>query len=167
MKRLIEQAFLHVEVIGPHVFDGHYDLVMKETGCIVMPRLWDAAVKPGCSITMHMWPLPALSPPPLAPPRVVPIFQPPPAPRPRSLSSSSDSDSSDLGSLFSDSTIEDEPEDLGIDIDFGKEEENAELSLSELLKRWTNATDTLGHALCSECDWDDKSSDSGSSLMDD
>jgi hypothetical protein len=27
MEELIKQAFLHVDVIGPHVFDGHYDLV--------------------------------------------------------------------------------------------------------------------------------------------
>jgi len=27
MEELIKQAFLHVDVIGPHVHDGHYDLV--------------------------------------------------------------------------------------------------------------------------------------------
>jgi hypothetical protein len=27
MEELIKQAFLHVDIIGPHVFDGHYDLV--------------------------------------------------------------------------------------------------------------------------------------------
>ncbi|PQE31240.1 kinetoplast-associated KAP protein [Rutstroemia sp. NJR-2017a WRK4] len=59
MERLIKDAFLHVEIIGPHVQEGHYDLVDPE-GEIILPRVWDLVVQPGWAISMHMWPLPSL-----------------------------------------------------------------------------------------------------------
>ena len=57
MEELIKQAFLHVDVIGPHVHQGHYDLVSPD-GEIVLPQVWDTIIEPGMAITMHMWPMP-------------------------------------------------------------------------------------------------------------
>jgi hypothetical protein len=81
MEDLIRQAFLHVEVIGPHVADGHYDLV-GPTGDIILPQVWETVVEPDWTITMHMWPMPE-PPPPLeeVPPEEV-IMVPPPLPDP-------------------------------------------------------------------------------------
>lgn len=57
MEELIRQAFLHIEVIGPHVADGHYDLV-GPNGDIILPQVWDTVIEPDWTITMHMWPVP-------------------------------------------------------------------------------------------------------------
>ncbi|CAI7647661.1 unnamed protein product [Penicillium manginii] len=57
MEDLIKQAFLHIEVIGPHVADGHYDLV-GPNGDIILPQVWETVIEPDWSITMHMWPIP-------------------------------------------------------------------------------------------------------------
>ncbi|CAG7926447.1 unnamed protein product [Penicillium olsonii] len=57
MEELIRQAFLHIEVIGPHVADGHYDLV-GPNGDIILPQVWETVVEPDWAITMHMWPIP-------------------------------------------------------------------------------------------------------------
>lgn len=80
MEDLIKQAFLHVEVIGPHVAEGHYDLV-GPNGEIILPQVWETMVEPDWVITMHMWPIP--EPPPPAPPKVedpLPVETPPPLP---------------------------------------------------------------------------------------
>lgn len=76
MEDLIKQAFLHVDVIGPHVHEGHYDLVGPE-GEIILPQIWETMIKPDWSITMHMWPMPEppekpadAPPPPLPPPPI-------------------------------------------------------------------------------------------------
>src|SRR5271156_1535833 len=71
MEELIRQAFLHVEVIGPHVADGHYDLVGPD-GEIILPQVWETMVKPDWSITMHMWPMPEKGPPPPPPGAMLP-----------------------------------------------------------------------------------------------
>ncbi len=57
MEELIRQAFLHVDVIGPHVADGHYDLV-GPNGEIILPQVWETMIEPDWAITMHMWPMP-------------------------------------------------------------------------------------------------------------
>ncbi|TGO12607.1 hypothetical protein BTUL_0085g00170 [Botrytis tulipae] len=57
MEELVKQAFIHVDVIGPHVNDGHYDL-LGPTGEIILPQVWESVIEPGWSITMHMWPMP-------------------------------------------------------------------------------------------------------------
>ncbi|KAJ4357664.1 uncharacterized protein N0V89_002240 [Didymosphaeria variabile] len=57
MEELIKQAFLHVDVIGPHVHEGHYDLVGPD-GEIILPQVWETVVQPDWAITMHMWPMP-------------------------------------------------------------------------------------------------------------
>jgi hypothetical protein len=60
MEELIRQAFLHIMPLGPHVAEGHYDLVGPQ-GEIILPRCWEETIQPGWSITMHMWPLPESS----------------------------------------------------------------------------------------------------------
>jgi hypothetical protein len=57
MEDLIRQAFLHIEVIGPHVAEGHYDLV-GPNGDIILPQVWETVIEPDWTITMHMWPVP-------------------------------------------------------------------------------------------------------------
>lgn len=57
MEELIRQAFIHVETIGPHVQDGHYDL-LGPNGEIILPQVWETVVEPDWTITMHMWPMP-------------------------------------------------------------------------------------------------------------
>ncbi|KAF2766011.1 hypothetical protein EJ03DRAFT_278987, partial [Teratosphaeria nubilosa] len=45
MEGLIKQAFLHVDVIGEHVHQGHYDLTGPD-GEIILPQVWDTMVQP-------------------------------------------------------------------------------------------------------------------------
>lgn len=47
---------MHVEVIGPHVESGHYDLLGPQ-GEIILPHVWETVVEPDWTITMHMWPM--------------------------------------------------------------------------------------------------------------
>ena len=65
MEDLIKQAFLHVDVIGPHVQEGHYDLI-GPNGEIILPQVWDTMIEPDWAITMTMWPMP--EPRPMGPP---------------------------------------------------------------------------------------------------
>lgn len=57
MEELIRQAFLHIEVIGPHVAEGHYDLI-GPNGDIILPQVWETVIEPDWTVTMHMWPIP-------------------------------------------------------------------------------------------------------------
>lgn len=57
MEELIRQVFLHVEIIGPHVAEGHYDLI-GPNGDIILPQVWETVVEPDWTVTMHMWPIP-------------------------------------------------------------------------------------------------------------
>ena len=56
-ERLVLEAFSHIEVIGPHVAEGYYDIARPD-GDIILPSVWEQVVVPGMSITMHLWPLP-------------------------------------------------------------------------------------------------------------
>lgn len=56
MEDLITEAFLSID-LGPHVADGHYDLVGPQKE-IILPSTWEAVIKPGWEISMLMWPLP-------------------------------------------------------------------------------------------------------------
>ncbi|KAI3394093.1 hypothetical protein diail_3217 [Diaporthe ilicicola] len=56
MKSHITEAFNHVQVIGPHVMEGHFDLLISD-GHIILPHLWGTTIKPGASIDMRMWPV--------------------------------------------------------------------------------------------------------------
>ena len=47
---------MHVEVLGPHVEQGHYDLLGPQ-GEIILPHVWDTVIEPDWTITMHMWPM--------------------------------------------------------------------------------------------------------------
>ncbi|KKP02600.1 hypothetical protein THAR02_05288 [Trichoderma harzianum] len=53
---LIKQAFSQVDILGPHVQAGHYDLTGPD-GKIILPSVWEETVEPGLHITMTMWPL--------------------------------------------------------------------------------------------------------------
>lgn len=57
MEGLIKQAFLHVDVIGMHVQEGHYDICGPD-GEIILPQVWETMIQPDWEITMHMWPMP-------------------------------------------------------------------------------------------------------------
>ena len=78
MEDLIKQAFLHVEVIGPLVQNGHYDLI-GPNGEIILPTVWEKVIEPDWAVTMHMWPMdkapqrPQM--PPQFPPGVIPMPQ--------------------------------------------------------------------------------------------
>lgn len=80
MEELIRQAFLHVEVIGPHVAEGHYDLV-GPSGDIILPQVWETVVEPDWTITMHMWPIPEKPKEPDPPPAEEPPAPPPEEPK--------------------------------------------------------------------------------------
>ncbi|KAF3771051.1 hypothetical protein M406DRAFT_243494, partial [Cryphonectria parasitica EP155] len=56
MERLIYQAFEHIDDLGPHVHEGHYDLEGPE-GELILKEIWDTTIQPGWQITMKMWPL--------------------------------------------------------------------------------------------------------------
>ncbi|KAK1986193.1 hypothetical protein LZ30DRAFT_685580 [Colletotrichum cereale] len=56
MEDLIKQAFIHIDVIGPHVQEGHYDLISPE-GDIILPATWRHFVQPGWAVEMRMWPM--------------------------------------------------------------------------------------------------------------
>lgn len=88
MKALIDSAFLHVDIIGPNVLRGFYDL-SNANGEIILPSLWSTNIRPGDKITMHMWPMNEFPPStvfpgarPVGPPRPTgaPMFPPPPPP---------------------------------------------------------------------------------------
>lgn len=53
---LIKQAFAHVDVLGQHVHEGHYDLLGPD-GEIILPQVWETTVQPGWEVEMHMWPI--------------------------------------------------------------------------------------------------------------
>lgn len=57
MEYLIKEAFIHIEGIGPHVAEGHYDLLGPH-GEIILPHVWETVIEPDWTITMHMWPMP-------------------------------------------------------------------------------------------------------------
>jgi hypothetical protein len=57
MEELIRQAFLHVEGLGPHVQEGHYDLIGPK-GEMILPSVWGTTIEPDWTITMQMWPMP-------------------------------------------------------------------------------------------------------------
>ncbi|KAI9848728.1 MAG: hypothetical protein M1837_006815 [Sclerophora amabilis] len=67
MEALIKQAFMHVDLIGSHVIEGHYDLIGPD-GEIILPQVWETMIEPDWSITMKMWPIPEPPPPPPDPP---------------------------------------------------------------------------------------------------
>jgi hypothetical protein len=61
MEDLIKQAFMQVDVLGPHVMEGHYDLIGPD-GEIILPSVWEKVVQPDWAITMTMWPMDKMPP---------------------------------------------------------------------------------------------------------
>lgn len=57
MKGLIDAAFLHVDGLGSQVNKAQCDLINEE-GNIVLPEVYEQLVRPGSSITQHIWPMP-------------------------------------------------------------------------------------------------------------
>lgn len=57
METLINQAFQHIENIGEHVKQGHYDLLGPK-GEVILPAVWEVTVEPGWKVTQQLWPLP-------------------------------------------------------------------------------------------------------------
>ncbi|KAF2852036.1 hypothetical protein T440DRAFT_447561 [Plenodomus tracheiphilus IPT5] len=57
LEELIKQAFRHIDIIGRHVHEGHYDLEGPD-GKTILPQAWDRVIQPDWAITMHMWPMP-------------------------------------------------------------------------------------------------------------
>lgn len=55
MEELIKQAFICVDVVGPHVLAGHYDLTGPD-GDIIPIQKWESTVEPGMQVGMFMWP---------------------------------------------------------------------------------------------------------------
>ncbi|MCJ1435427.1 hypothetical protein MMC27_004800 [Xylographa pallens] len=60
MEDLIRQAFLYVDIIEPHVAEGHYYLTGPDNK-VIPPRVWASVVEPGWRINMHMLPFPESS----------------------------------------------------------------------------------------------------------
>ncbi|KAF5602442.1 ABC transporter transmembrane domain protein [Fusarium subglutinans] len=75
LEDLIKQAFDQVDVLGPHVIEGHYDLIGPD-GKIILPSIWEDIVEPDMDIIMTMWPVETINKPPLLP-RVRPPRPPP------------------------------------------------------------------------------------------
>ncbi|TVY73335.1 hypothetical protein LSUE1_G007385 [Lachnellula suecica] len=73
MESLVVDCFLHIDVIGPHVMDGHYDLEIQ--GEIILPQAWENTIEPDSDVQMLLWPMSEQR-------RTI---YPPPPPRPRSL----------------------------------------------------------------------------------
>ena len=48
---------MHVDAIGAHVAEGHYDLI-GPNGEIILPQVWETMIEPDWSITMQLWPIP-------------------------------------------------------------------------------------------------------------
>ncbi|KAJ0148883.1 hypothetical protein HZ326_8528 [Fusarium oxysporum f. sp. albedinis] len=55
MEELIKQAFMCVDLIGPHVLAGHYDITSPD-GDIISIQKWESTVEPGMQVGMTMWP---------------------------------------------------------------------------------------------------------------
>lgn len=56
MRICIVEAFRHIQGLGIHVNQGHFDLEDDTNGNIILPELWVNTIKPGMSIKMKMWP---------------------------------------------------------------------------------------------------------------
>lgn len=55
MEDFINEAFQNVQLFNQVVRAGYYDLVSE--GEVISPSQWEATVKPGIQVTMHMWPM--------------------------------------------------------------------------------------------------------------
>lgn len=58
MDVFIQQAFAHVDFVGPAVRAGHFDLFGPTGEIISKGADWEKTIEPYMKITMSMWPLP-------------------------------------------------------------------------------------------------------------
>ncbi|KAB8300555.1 hypothetical protein EYC80_000714 [Monilinia laxa] len=72
IEELIQAAFKHVDIIGSHVNQGHYNII-SSAGEVILPQLWEYHVQPGLEISMSMWPISSPKPRVCQPPPVAPI----------------------------------------------------------------------------------------------
>ncbi|KAI6763928.1 hypothetical protein HG530_007717 [Fusarium avenaceum] len=56
MRELIEHAFIKVNVLGPRVMEGQYDLIGPNME-IILPSIWEQVIQPDWAVTMTMWPM--------------------------------------------------------------------------------------------------------------
>ncbi|KAL2063543.1 hypothetical protein VTL71DRAFT_5348 [Oculimacula yallundae] len=56
MENIIKEAFAHIDVLGPRVAQGQYDLIGPQ-GEIILPQVWESIIQPDWVVTMLMWPL--------------------------------------------------------------------------------------------------------------
>lgn len=56
MRELIEHAFIKVDVLGPRVMEGQYDLIGPNME-IILPSIWEQVIQPDWAVTMTMWPM--------------------------------------------------------------------------------------------------------------
>lgn len=56
MRALICHSFAHHDALAGPVYSGEYDLTGPDDECI-MKDYWDAAIEPGMTVKMLMWPL--------------------------------------------------------------------------------------------------------------
>ena len=54
MEKIVKEVFQHVDVIGPRVQRGMFDLI-GPNGEMILPQVWDQVIEPGWQITMAMW----------------------------------------------------------------------------------------------------------------
>ena len=77
---LVKQAFLHVDIIGPKVGAGQFDIADRK-GRIILPECWESLVEPGCELAQHLWPMEEQVLPPPQPVEIVEILEPRRRPR--------------------------------------------------------------------------------------
>ena len=56
MEKCTKETFHHTDPLKKAVQLGRYDLV-RQTGDIILPSVWEHIVCPGDTFTMHMWPV--------------------------------------------------------------------------------------------------------------
>lgn len=56
MENLIKSSFSHVESLNSKVFRGNYD-ILSPTGEIILPEVWEAAIRPGWVVELRLWEL--------------------------------------------------------------------------------------------------------------
>ncbi len=56
MEEVIKQAFAHLDVLGPYVLAGNYDLIGPGEE-VILPSTWNFLIRPGWVISMQMTPM--------------------------------------------------------------------------------------------------------------
>jgi hypothetical protein len=56
---MVKEAFIYVEIIGPHAVDCHYDLLDSSQN-FILPTTLESLDYSGWEILMHMWPMPGI-----------------------------------------------------------------------------------------------------------